>query len=405
MLPTPAKPLSVAAMRSALPGDILRDADIPGLHLRVFPGKSVYYVHYRSPTERKPNGKPVERRFKLGDANVLSLPEARRLGQRTLSAVAEGRDPAGEKRTHESQPTINDLFERVHAGYTNEDGRFVDGHWADERYVRSGWGKQVRKMYNRDIKKRFGGRLANDPLDDVEDWHDAYKSRPYLGNRALAILSTMLNLGETKKYGRLRPLNSNPCTAVTKHPEPKRGVFATPANISAIGPLLIKYADENPRGIAFLYMLLFSGSRPSAIERATHEQLTRIKSNGQVWGILRGFQGKTADEVVYLPPQAMAAIDKLPRVAGRPIAGNMPHDLWYAIRKEANCEHIRMRDLRRSFATLGMSRGQAMSVISKLFNHKTTQTTDIYAKLYDEQKIEVAGAIADSMEELLRATG
>jgi integrase len=116
--------------------------------------------------------------------------------------------------------------------------------------------------------------------------------------------------------------------------------------------------------------------------------------------LLKGFQGKTADEVVWLPPQAMAVIRRLPKAAT--LTGiKMPHKFWYKVRKEAGCEHIRLRDLRRTFATVGMSHGQAMAVISEVLNHKTTQTTKVYAKLTDDKKRNVAGAIATSMEGLL----
>lgn len=327
--------------------------------------------------------------MKLGHGNVLGISEARRLAARTLLAVANGTDPAMPKR-HQPSKTLNDLFDLAHKL-----------HWSQERFVKSRWSEQVRKIYDRTIKKHFGGRPAADPLDDVEVWHAGYKDRPYEGNRALAVLSTMCSLGEKAAYGRLRSLNSNPCSTVTKHPEAKRGVYATPQQIATLGPLLIKYAETRPRAVAFIYLLLFSGSRPSAIERATRGQLTELEQNGQVWGLLKGFRGKTADEVVWLPPQAMAVIRGLPKA--ETITGiKMPKKFWHRIRKEAGCENVRLRDLRRTFATVGMSRGQAMATISEVLNHKTTQTTKIYAKLMDDKKRAVAGEIASSMEGLLR---
>jgi integrase len=385
------KPLTVANVRTARPGDVLRDETIPGLHLRVFSTKAVYYLSYRSPALTKPNGKPVQRRLRLGHGNVLTIPQSRSLAARALLDVANGVDPAVPKRHRAVMKTIDGLFELA-----------MLYHWSAAKYVESGWAKQVRKIYERDIKPTYGTRAAADPCDDVEEWHATFIDRPYLGNRALAILSTILSLGEKAKYGRLRTLNSNPCGAVTKHPEKKRAVYATPEQLSAIGPLLIKYAETRPAAVAFIYLLLFSGSRPSAIERATPDQLTRLSHGGQIWGTLHGFTGKTDDEVVWLPPQAMAVIDSLPK--SDTITGiKMPTKFWRGLREEAGCESIRMRDLRRTFATLGMSRGQAMAVISKVLNHKTTQTTDIYAKVYDGEKIGVVGAIADHMEGLLKA--
>lgn len=387
----PAKPLTVANIRSAKPGDILRDADLAGLHLRVFPGKAVYYLYYRSPTERKPNQRPVERRLRLGTAASTTLPEIRRLAASCLAEVAKGHDPVVAKRQRATEPTFDALFDLA-----------CKYHWSAEKYVQSGWAKQVRKIYERDIKPTFGGRRASDPLDDVEDWHATYADRPFLGNRALAILSTMLSLAEGKKYGRLRALNSNPCHALKKHPEPERDVYATPEQIAAVGPLIIKYAGRYPAQAAFLYLLIYSGSRPSAIARATWDQLTEVKINGQPWGLLRP-PGKTGRDDIWLPPQAMAVVNKLPRTTGTITGVQTARKLWTAVRTEAGCPKLRMRDWRRTFATVGMSGGRAMAQISEALNHKTTQTTKRYAKLMDQAKQGVVGQIADDLEQLLGA--
>lgn len=386
------KPLTVANIRRAKPGDVLRDAEVHGLHLRVFPTTAVYYLHYRSPTERKPSGKPVERRRKLGPASALSLPEIRALARSCVAQVAAGQDPSLTKRLRAAEPTIDDLFKLVLAGY-----------WSAARFIRSGWKRQVETVYEHDIKPTFGGRRASDPLNDVEDWHAAFKTRKRKGNLALAILSRMLNLAESNKYGRLRPLNSNPCSTVTRHPEGKRGRFASHTEITKVGALLEKYAGMYPAAVAFMYILIFSGSRPRAIERATWDQLTEIYTGGQLWGILK-FQGKTGAEVVYLPPQAMAVIRKLPRVTGGTITGmGLPVKMWRRIRREAGCPDLWMRDWRRTFATVGLSSGEAMSRISELLNHKSTQTTKRYALLADDAKRAVAGNIAASLDGLLRA--
>ena len=394
------KPLTVANIRRAEPGDILRDADVPGLHLRVFPTKSVYYLHYRSPVERKPSGKPVERRLRLAPAEALSLPEIRARARSCLAEVAQGRDPAVTKRQNAAIPTISAFFELTYGTY-----------WSSERFIRSGWTRQVRNFYDLHIHPRFGGRQITDEFNDLEEWHESFikgkKPKPNTGNRALAVLSKLLNLSETKRYGRLRPLNSNPCSTIAKHPEPKRKVYASPEQISRIGPLLRKYAARYPRGVAFLYLLIYSGPRPSAIARAMPEQLTRMSIDGQVYGVLR-LPGKNPDEPdeVWLPPQAMAVLDALPRTEGGTLLGTgPPKKLWHRIRKEAGCPELWMRDWRRTFATAGMSGGQQMAQISELLNHKTTQTTKIYAKLMDGAKQKAVGQIADGLEMLLTGTG
>jgi len=382
------KPLTVANIRVAKPGDILRDADIPGLHLRIFPGKAVYSVSYRSPKERKPSGKPVERRLRLGTTAISSLPEIRALARSCLAEVAKGNDPALSKRQHTAEPTIDDLFAKA-----------LDGHWGQPKYVASGWKDQVAQVYARSIKSKFGKQLARTgvTLAAVVDWHAKEAKHPRQANLALAVLSKMLNYGEQIGW---RELNSNPCVRVTRHPESSRSRFATPDEVQKVGTCLQMYAESHPAAVAFLYILIFSGSRPRAIERATWDQLTELTVNGKTWGILK-FQGKTGAEVVYLPPQAMAVIDRLPKTSKTITGMGLPRKLWEKIRVEAGCPDLWMRDWRRTFATVGMSGGEAMARISELLNHKSTQTTKIYAKLMDGAKIEAAGAIADRLAGML----
>jgi integrase len=78
----------------------------------------------------------------------------------------------------------------------------------------------------------------------------------------------------------------------------------------------------------------------------------------------------------------------------------MPVRLWAKIRKEAGCPDLRARDLRRTFATVGMSAGLKMDQISEILGHRSTQTTKIYAKLNIDSQIESARAIADAIEKV-----
>src|SRR5262245_52248185 len=66
------------------------DDDLTGFGLRIRAGGSRKYVlHYRQAG--------VQRRHTIGNANVMTVEEARRRARKVLVAVDDGKDPAAEK--------------------------------------------------------------------------------------------------------------------------------------------------------------------------------------------------------------------------------------------------------------------------------------------------------------------
>lgn len=374
-----------ALIEKCNPGETVWDRgsrdSIKGLHVRALGARKVYYLFYRLP-----NGS--QRRPKLGDHGILTLTQARDAARGMLLQVALGKDPSVERRVAPEEMTVNDLFSRC----------FTE-HWDQERYRKSGWSYEAKRLFEKDLKSVFGTRAVETlTLPEIESWHQGYREKPRTGNCALNIFKKLFSFAEQKQW---RPQNTNLCALVEPHPESKRERYASRSEIQKIGTLLEREQKKSPAAVAFLYLLMFTGSRPRAIERATWDQLSVVEVKGENFGILK-FDGKTGRESVVLPPQAMRVIAELPRMEGCTITGiKMPRKLWVKIRNEAGCPDLWARDWRRTFATIGMSGGTEMSMISEVLNHKSTQTTKIYAKLQEDVKIEVAANIASEMERLM----
>lgn len=375
---SPTKPLSSSAITAAPIGAILRDTEVPGLHLRVFQKRRSFYLYYRTKTG-------IERRPKIGDHGVVTLAEARRIARRMLVDVASGGDPVAERSKARSAPTVADVCDR----------------YMREHAPRKKTGKEDQRMIDRLIVPKLGAKRVMDvDYDDVARIHDGLKSTPYQANRVLALLSVMFNLAERPwKY---RPPRTNPCYGVARYPEPARRRYAKPAEIAKIGPLLAKKAEQNPAGVAFLYLLMFSGARPSEIERATWSQLERVERDDGTHGVLRIPDGKTGQRDVFLPPQAMAVIDRLPRIEGQTLAGKMPRKLWNRIRAEAGCPDLRMRDWRRTFAVTALSCRQSAGLIGELLGHRDANTTKIYLRLIDDAAHAAAAETAGHIHMMLQ---
>lgn len=383
-----------ALIATAVPGQTINDKgsrdSVKGLHVRVFEGRKVFYLYYRTlaGTQRRP---------RIGDYGVMTISQARQIARDMLHAVAAGRDPSLERRDRREELTIDELFALCWNAY-----------WSKDRFTHSGWGREVKKHYARNIGPTFGHlQISEVTPDRVKAWHDSFSDKPFSGNRALSVLSRLMHFAEVDlkpEEGRRDP-QSNPCRFVKPFKERSRERYATGEEIKKIGALLEKEASRgttSAASVAFLYILIYTGMRMRGVARATWEQLERKTDNGETFGILR-YEGKAGPEIAVLPPQAMRVIDTLPQTPKGTITGiQEPRSLWRRIRKQAGCNDLWARDWRRTFATVGMSGGQDMAVISQVLNHRSTQTTLIYAKLMQTAKIASTSKIANQMEELLK---
>lgn len=376
-------------LRAAAPGQTIYDrgekASIKGLHLRVASdGTKSFYLFYRTRAGQ-------QRRPKIGELGEITLSEARRRARAILDRVAIGEDPKAEWQEQKAELTVAALFEKA-----------WDEHWSKPRFERSGWGKQVKWLWARSLRSTFGPlKLSEVTPTRVRQWHQGFASTSvYNGNRSLKVLSKIFRYAEEIE---LRPQNSNPCNLVKVFPEHKRSRYATADEIKKVIAILDRDAKKYPASVAFIYLLMFSGARPSVIARARWDQLQEFEVNGAKWGMLQG-AGKTSsktgsDDKTLLPPQAMRVIGWLPRVEGMTITGmKMPRTLWRRVREEAGCPDLWVRDWRRTFATLGYSDGVDMWTVGELLNHRSTETTKIYAKMMDTRRLEAVTRIADKIE-------
>lgn len=363
--------LTNTALDAMQDGAEVKDDRVPGLSARRHKSGVSFMLYYRTRDG-------IPRRPKIGNYPLLPLSQAREIARNMLAKVADGRDPVAERVVARNEPTMDDLAERCER----------------EHYHTTEWHREAMRLYRLRAAPTLGKlRVRAVAYADVSRVHSLLKDRPVEGNRTVAVLSRMLNLAE--RWG-WRDTGSNPCQHVERYPELKRRRYATPAEIAKVGQILERYADnpEHVTGVAFLYLLMFSGARPSEIANATPDM---VKDN-----VLRLDHGKTGQRDVFLPPQAMAVLAKLPpgraRLANRKTT---PKRLWDLVRKEAGCPDLWARDWRRTFATIGLTHGVSPGQLGELLGHKSVQTTKIYAKLVEDAAHAAAAGIAGRMEQLL----
>lgn len=286
--------------------------------------------------------------------------------------------------------TIRELFEAC-----------FDHHWNTERYTKSGWAKEVRGYYTRHIEGPLGDRLATElGPKAVRAWHRAIDQRTS-ANRSLEVLSRLYTYAEEEE---LIPLGLNPCRHVKANTEKKRLRFATEEELRKIGEQLEAERAVYPLKVAFCELLALTGARPSSIQRARRSD---IVTHGDI-GLLR-LDGKgtalTGDEdTVVLPAQALKIVQELPLRADGLLIGPIDYKrFWEDVTRNAGVSGLWLRDFRRSAATVGLSAGIPIGIIGELLNHRSSQTTQRYAKLLPLARVAAANSIADKMGKLLRA--
>jgi integrase len=375
---------------TAIPGDNLWDKglrdSVKGLHLRCLDTGKAWYLYYKTKAG-------VQRKPRIGYYPEMNVSDARAVAMKLKIAVAMDEDPSLKWKDQKQELTINEAFELLYSE-----------HYSRQKLKDSGWGKEAKRIYEREIKRPFGKyKLSDVTYLMVKHWHKEYEDCfETTGNRALSILSKIYEFCSDEQLIRQR---CNPCKGIKRFEEESRDRRATPDELARLWVALERRKSERPQAIAFLQLAFLTGARHRALQRVTWRQLERIERHGKTYGILKfskqTIRGKTKQEVVHLSPQAMTIIDALPEGApDDPILGiAMPRDVWSEVRKEAGCETLWARDSRRTFASVGLSQGHDLGVIAEVLNHKNIQTTKrIYALSEEWTRLEAVEKIGSLIE-------
>jgi integrase len=330
------------------------DAKQHGLVLQVEPTgmrawKCIYSFH----------GRP--RWLHIGKASAIGLSDARRLAAEAMLAVAEGSDPAAEKKAERGAGTFADLAAR----YVEE---FAKGHnksWEQgdglvRRYALKRWGKlQAATIARADVKALIRQIAA-----------------PVLANQVLASISAVFTWAVKEEI-----LPANPCKLVPRNATRSRERVLSE---SEIPKFWAAFGEAGPQGRA-LKAVLILGQRPGEIQKMRREN---IKDG---WWELPGdpvpslgWPGTKNKQThrLWLPMPVRAIIDSEETKGfvfgqrGRPVRG-----LDIAMRticKELGVESARPHDLRRTHGTTITKLKFGREAMNRIQNHKEGGIADVY---------------------------
>lgn len=341
-----------------------------GLHLREYRTKSVYYLYYRTTGG-------IQRRLKIGDAAQIALKDARKVASDALLKVLLGQDPSLDRALERKALTVQEAFEACMKEY-----------WSVA--VKAEWKAEVNRLYARHIEKAFGSKkLSTIKVAALKTWFLKKHATPYEANRALRVFSRIFNFAIENEL-----VESNPCSKIKQYQEAMRGRYATTQELEQLGILLSESKKKFPREVAFILALIYSGARPSSIEKISKGEIKSVR-NEQGFARVR-LDGKTGEDQVLIPEPLFVELS-----FREPITLGATRKLWEQLRRQVDCEDLRLRDLRRTFASIALSKGESLTAIGELLNHKCEQTTKIYAKLLDEDRIEVSKRSVKNVRQIL----
>lgn len=387
--------LTPANARTAQPGTTLVCAKVNGLTLVIRQKVKSWTLYYRTKDGR-------ERRPKFGTFPELSVDRARATARELLQEVAKGNDPSRDWKTGRTSPTVSKLCD------------LYIKHWLP-RKVEAARIEDTRKIET--MIRPVLGRLRVDEvtIDDVEKFlENVYRRKyqraagksyskaevtPVVANHTRAILSKMFNLAR-QRWDMIPADKPNPVEGAKRYSRRKRKRFAKPHELQAIHAAMETRRAAYPLHWACVMVIFFTGARVNEIKGAKHSQrdgdTIRLSEHKTV--------EKTEDDrVIVLPAPALAVLDSIPPDPSGYIFGTKAlKKFWDGVRKEAGCPDLQMLDARRTFASMAQSMGYSKDDMGDVFNHADPSTTDHYAWLFDDVKVEIANKTAAAIEHTMK---
>ena len=223
-------------------------------------------------------------------------------------------------------------------------------------------------------------------------------------NRVRSLLSKMFSLCE--KWG-LRPDGSNPCRHVQRYHEREVHRPLSELEIARLARVLTEAegddptTSENPRVIAAIRLLMFTGCRRNEVLRLRWGAVDLERR------VLWLGETKNGPKVVPLNSASVDVLEAQTRLLGNPFVFPSPvkpgapladvKGVWSRIRQRARLSDVRLHDLRHNFAATAAAGGQSLHQISQLLGRQQPRTTARYSDMLQDPKRQASEQVADLM--------
>ncbi|MGA9305604.1 MAG: tyrosine-type recombinase/integrase [Candidatus Sulfotelmatobacter sp.] len=342
------------------------DTVVRGLCIAVSPlGKKTYVLY------RKVNGRPE--RVTIGPVSDMTIEAARGEASRMNGLIAQGANPAAERRAVRAEMTLKELFDTYQTLYSKE--RLRESTWKNYesifKHLPAGW--HLRK-------------LSQISRQDVVALHAKIgRTRgQHAANRTIELLCAMWSRAQ-KDWGYEGP---NPAAKIEAFKETERERFLGDADPKEPARFFAALGKESQLWQDFFKVCVLTGARCSNVESMAW---TEIDWKRQQWTIPAD-NAKEGDALHVVLSQDVVDVLESRKNNGSTWVFPSPRkklshiveskSAWSRILEAAKIENLRVHDLRRTFGSYQVAGGASLAMVGKALGHADgSSATKIYGRL------------------------
>ena len=382
----------------------LWDGIVPSFFVQIRDsGQASFFIRYVSPVSGK------KRALKLGDTAVWPTEKARQLAREKLALVDQGRDPAEERDAQRGCPTLAEVVADRYLPHVKSTKKSWD---TDETLLRChilpALGERRLSAISTDdvaglLKAmRHGGKSEGPKGRSKEKAARGSDYAPGTCKRVRVLLVYLFNLAINT--WNIPGVKTNPASDIPDFPDTHRQVFLNPDEIERLLEAgRPRPGMQNPHTLQIVMLLTLTGVRKANALQAEWAEFDLVKG---LWNLPAHKTKQKKPQTIQLVEEVLALLKQLPTYGqenpylfpnpktGKPYQSI--HHSWDSMRKRAGLSHVRMHDLRHTFASLLINGGASLFLVQTALGHSSPQMTLRYAHLAEttqRQAIQAAAAL------------
>jgi integrase len=354
----------------------ITDMSCKGLVLEVRKsGGKTYYLRYT-------NDRGKQRQYRIGNATVLLLGQARTKCRKTLNQIAIGQDPCEAKAQTRLVPTFGTFIEDQYLPYVKS-------------YKRS-WDTDVSLLKNH-LLPRFSSRYMDEiTRQDIVKMHSDRKASGAAAGSANRLLTMMRYIFNLAVRWEVPGIKANPTKGVPLMEENnKKERYLTVDEAQRLYDAVCK--SQNSMLQYIVPMLILTGARKREVLDARWEDFDFTR---RIWRIPMSKSGKARR--VPLSDGALSILSNMPRDMRCEWTFPNPDTkkpfvsifcAWDTARQSVGLSDVRVHDLRHSHASFLVNAGRTLYEVQHILGHTQVKTTQRYAHLSHDTLLDATNSV------------